>query len=147
MNDAQDLDAIIHALYETISGPAGRQRDWDRMRSLFFPGAHMVRVSIQPDGAPHADVMDVETYIRTTSDYFRQQGFYEVEIARRTEMFGCIAHLFSIYEARNDPAEENPFKRGINSIQLYNDGKRWWVINMLWDNEREGNPMPRKYLP
>jgi hypothetical protein len=146
MNDTEELDAIIHALYETISGPAGQPRDWNRMRSLFFPGANMVRVSIQPDGAPQAAVMDVETYIQNTSEYFLRQGFYEAEIARRTELFGCVAHLFSTYEARNDPAEEEPFKRGINSIQLYNDGKRWWVINMLWDNEREGNPMPSEYL-
>jgi hypothetical protein len=146
MNDTQDLDAIIHALYDTISGPAGHQRDWDRFRSLFFPGAHLVRTSIASDGTPQARVMDVEAYIDTTADYFLKQGFFEAEIARRTELFGNIAHVFSTYEVRSDPADGNALKRGINSMQLFNDGERWWVINMLWDNEREGNPMPKEYL-
>ena len=147
MSDTQSLDEIIRALYETISGPAGAEREWDRMRTLFMPGAHLVRTSVTANDQPQASVMDVETYIRTTADYFRQQGFYEKEIARRTDLFGNIAQVFSTYEARNDPDEVNPFKRGINSIQLFHDGSRWWVVNMLWDNEREDNPMRAEYLP
>lgn len=147
MSDTQNLDDIIRALYQTISGPAGAARQWDRMRSLFMPGAHLVRTSVTADGQPQASVMDVETYIRTTADYFRQEGFYEAEIARRTDLFGNIAQVFSTYEARHDPGEDNPFKRGINSIQLFNDGSRWWVVNILWDNEQEDYPMPAEYLP
>jgi hypothetical protein len=147
MNDNQDIDAVVRALYETISGPASQRRDWDRFRSLFFPGAHLIRTTIASDGTPQANMMDVETYIDTTAEYFSQQDFFEAEIARRTEVFGNIAHVFSTYEARSDPADSRPMRRGINSIQLYNDGEGWRVINMLWDNEREGNPMPKEYLP
>ena len=67
-------------------------------------------------------------------------------VARRTQIFGNVARLFSSYEARFDPDDPEPFKRGINSIQLFHDGKRWWIINMLWDNERDDNPLPAKYL-
>ena len=147
MSDTESLDAIILALYETVSGPAGEERDTPRMRSLFMPGAHLVRTSVSEDGTPQARMMDVDAYARDTADYFRQTGFYETEIARRTDLFGNIAQVFSTYEARIDPREAAPFKRGINSIQLFNDGKRWWVVNMLWDNEREDNPMPAHYLP
>jgi hypothetical protein len=144
MSDTESLDAIIRALYETVSGPAGEQRDTARMRSLFMPGAHLVRTFIAEDGTPQAKMMDVESYAEDTAAYFRQHSFYEVEIARSTDSFGQIAHVFSTYEARNDPAEARPFKRGINSIQLFNDGNRWWVVNILWDNEREDNPLPLK---
>jgi hypothetical protein len=147
MSDTESLDAIILALYESVSGPAGEERDTPRMRSLFMPGAHLVRTSVAGDGTPQAKVMDVETFARDNADYFRQNGFYETEIARRTDLFGNIAQVFSTYEARTDADKEPPFKRGINSIQLFNDGKRWWVVNMLWDNEREDNPMPAEYLP
>jgi hypothetical protein len=147
MSDTETLDAIIRALYETVSGAAGEERDTPRMRSLFMPGAHLVRTTIADDGTPQAKVMDVEAYARDTAEFFRQNGFYEVEIARRTDRFGQIAQVFSTYEARNDLGEAKPFKRGINSIQLFNDGKRWWVANMLWDNERDDNPLPAQYLP
>ena len=147
MSDTQTLDAIIQALYETVSGPAGAERDTPRMRSLYLPGAHLVRTSVTDDGRRVANVMDVDGYIKDTADFFRRNGFYEAEIARRTDLFGNIAQVFSTYEARNGPAEAVPFKRGINSIQLFNDGNSWWIVNMLWDNERDDNPMPPEYLP
>ena len=106
----------------------------------------MIRTSIREDGIPQALVMDVETYISTTAGFFKEQGFYEWEVARCTDRFGNIAHVFSTYEARHDPADPAPFKRGINSIQLFYDGQRWRIMNMLWDNEREDNPLPETYL-
>ncbi len=146
MEHVHDIASLIPALYQSISGPAGQERQWDRMREMFFPGAHMVRTIIAEDGTPQALVMDVETYIETTSAYFREHSFYEIEIARRTERFGNIAHAFSTYESRHNVDDPEPFGRGINSIQLFHDGERWWIINMLWDNEREDNPMPAEYL-
>ncbi len=147
MDAACNIDSLIHALYETICGPSGQERQWDRMRHLFFPQAHMVRTSVGDDGTPRALVMDIETYIATTTPYFQDQGFFEWEVARRTDLFGNIAQVFSTYETRHDLHAPEPFKRGINSIQLFYDGQRWWILNMLWDNEREGNPLPDKYLP
>lgn len=146
METPREIDILVTALYETICGPAGQERQWDRMRTLFFPGAHMIRTSIREGGTPQALVMDVETYISTTAGFFNEQGFYEWEVARRIDRFGNIAHVFSTYEARHDPTEAAPFKRGINSIQLFYDGQRWWIMNMLWDNEREDNPLPEMYL-
>jgi hypothetical protein len=146
MSDTESLDAIIPALYETVSGPAGEERDTPRMRTLFMPGAHLIRTTVADDGTPRAHVMDVESFARENADFFRRNNFYEVEIARRTDLFGNIAQVFSTYEARSE-AEGAAFNRGINSIQLFHDGKRWWVVNMLWDNEREDNPLPAEYLP
>lgn len=147
MSETESLDAIIRAFYESVSGPAGAERGTPRMRAMFMPGAHLVRTTIAEDGTAQAKVMDVDAYVRDTADYFRSNAFYEVEVARRTDLFGQIAQLFSTYEARNDPSEAEPFKRGINSIQLFNDGERWWIVNVLWDNEREDNPVPGEYLP
>ena len=141
-----DIDTLIDTLYDCICGPAGQERQWDRLRGLFFEGAHMIRTEVSDDGIPRAIVRDVEAYIASTAGFFDQQGFYEWEIARRTEIFGNIAHVFSTYEARFDRDDPQPFNRGINSIQLFHDGQRWWIINMLWDNERDDNPLPAKYL-
>lgn len=144
--DVQSVDAIIEALYDVISGAAGQQRDWDRFRSLFLPGGRLISAGVDQEGQPRHTLMTPEDYVARSGPFLERNGFFENEIHRVTEAFGNILHLFSTYESRRTP-EEQPFTRGINSIQLYNDGSRWWVVSILWDSERAGNPIPAKYLP
>ena len=144
--DVASMDAILAALYDVISGPAGQPRNWARMRSLFLPGARLVPTARHPDGTTTARVLDVEAYVERASQAFAAQGFYERGVANRVEQFGQIAHVFSTYEARHDPKDAKPFLRGINSIQLLNDGKRWWVVTIFWQPEDAQTPLPDKYL-
>ena len=144
--DVASMDAIIAALYDVISGPAGKKRDWDRMRSLFLPDARLIPSGPRPGGGYGARVGAVEDYITRSAPYLETQGFFEREIARKTDMFGNIAHVFSTYESRHKADEEKPFARGINSIQLINDGKRWWIVTVFWQGEDEKHPLPEKYL-
>ena len=134
---------MVRAVYDVISGPAGT-RDWARFRLLFADGARMIPVRNTADGSAPA-VMTPEDYIARAGASFEKNAFYESEVARRVETFGNIAHVFSTYESRHAPGEK-PYARGINSIQLAKVGKSWKVITILWDSEREGNPLPAKYL-
>jgi hypothetical protein len=143
--DVVSADAIIKAVYDVISGPAGKKRDWDRMRSLFIPGARLIPTGPRQAGGYGTRVLTVEDYITSGGPYLEKEGFFENEIARRTETFGQIVHAFSTYESRHKP-EEKPFARGINSIQLMNDGKRWWIVTIFWQGEDEKHPLPEKYL-
>ena len=147
--DVSSIDAIINAAYDVISGPAAKKRDWDRERSLFFPGARLIPTATVPgrndvDLAPL--ILDVEGYIERVEPLFAGKGFYEKEVARRTEQFGRIAHVWSTYESRHNADDPEPFMRGINSIQLFNDGTRWWIVNIYWQHEGADAPMPAKYL-
>ena len=144
--DVASMEAIVKALYDVISGPAGQKRDWNRMRSLFIPGARLIPTGPRPTGDSGLRVMDVEGYIAGAANYLETKGFFEREIARRTERFGHIAHVFSTYESRHTGGDPAPFSRGINSIQLLDDGKRWWIVTVFWDAEREGNSLPIEYL-
>ena len=143
--DVGSIDAILNSVYDVISGPAGKKRDWDRMRSLFIPGARLIPTGPRPGGYG-SRVLNVEDYVTRGNTLFEKEGFFEKEIARKTESFGQIAHVFSTYEARHSLADEKPFLRGINSIQLMNDGKRWWIVTIFWQAEDEKNPLPEKYL-
>src|SRR5438477_3757871 len=147
--DVESIDAIIAAAYDVISGPAGKQRDWDRERSLFYPGARLIPTAAVPgrnDVELAPQILDVEGYIARVELLFGKSGFYEKEIARRVEHFGSIAHVWSTYESRHDPTDPEPFMRGINSIQLFNDGKRWWVLSIYWQHESTQHPLPEQYL-
>lgn len=139
--DVESIDAILAALYDVISGPAG-ERDWDRFRSLFVPGALLVPAAPRPDGTAPVRGLGVEDFVRTSGEYFRDNPFYEVELGRRLDRFGNVANAMSAYASRNAPGEE-PFSRGINSITLVTDGVRWYVVSIAWDVDREGNPLPQ----
>jgi hypothetical protein len=136
--DVKSLDAILHAVYDVISGPAG-DRDWNRFRSLFVPEARLTSAQKNKDGSIF--LADVEGYVKGAGDYFKTHGFYERAIVNHVQTFGNIAQVFSSYESRNAP-NEKPFARGVNSIQAFNDGSRWWVISILWDEETPINPLP-----
>ncbi len=141
--DVQSIDSIMAALYDVISGPAG-DRDYDRLRSLFALNANMAASNLNnPEGITR---MTVEGYVRRAGAMFRRMGFFEVELNRITEQYGNVAHVYSTYESRRDPSDAEPFDRGINSIQLFHDGERWWIHSLIWESERSGHEVPEKYL-
>jgi hypothetical protein len=144
--DVSSIDAIVAAVYDVISGPAGEARDWDRWRSLFVEGARLIPVGRTRDGAVRHRVMTPEDYVQMSGAALEQSGFFETEVGRVTEAFGQIAHLFSAYESRRSADDAEPFARGINSFQLLNDGTRWWVVSIMWDSERPDNPIPDRYI-
>lgn len=145
-DDTSSLDAILTALYEVISGPAGQARDWNRMRNLFAPGARLIPTVYRPDSVPGLRVWSVDQYITTVGPRLESGGFFEREIARRTERYGGVVHAFSTYESRRKADDATPFARGINSIQAFYDGKRWWIVTIYWEGERPDNPIPAGYL-
>ena len=163
--DVASIDAIITAAYDSISGPAGEKRNWERERSLYFPGARLIPTArpVTSDPPSHGfgaagegqvtsenkiapQILDIEGFIARVEPFFKENGFYEKEIARRTEQFDQIAHVWSTYESRHDLSDPEPFMRGINSFQLFNDRKRWWIVSIYWQHESAQHSLPEKYL-
>lgn len=157
-DEVETIDGIIAAVYNVISGPAGQKRDWDRMRTLFAPGARLIpTAAVRPaDAAPDAplngdeahaaQVLDLDGYVARAGKYLEENGFFESETARRVETYGHIAHAWSTYESRHKADDAAPFARGLNSIQLIHDGRRWWVLSIFWEAETPRTPIPEKYL-
>ena len=144
--DVASPDAILAAVYDVISGPAG-PRDWDRFNSLFAPGARLIPIGPRKD-KPGINilVMTPKDYSDRAGAYFDKNGFVEREASRKTERYGNIMQVFSTYESRHDAKDEKPFARGINSFQLYNDGTRWWIVTIMWQEETPDNPLPKEFL-
>lgn len=139
------LDAIVRTLYASIypkrhkDGVTGvAQPDWTRFRALFDPSARLVKV----DGA-RTDAMSVDSFIAHV-EASPQRAIEERELARRTDAYAGIAQVFSSYD-RVDASGQ--VCRGINTIQLRNDGRRWWIFSLMWADECEADPMPSRYLP
>ena len=145
--DVKSVDAILAALYDVISGPKGQARDWNRMRSLFIPDAQLIPSRINKD-TQHVDaiVLSVDDYIARSSTTMTTNGFFEHSIHNQVEQFGNIAHIWSTYESRHASTDAQPFARGINSIQLLKSGDRYYIVQILWDNETPATPIPPEYL-
>jgi hypothetical protein len=136
MTDDQAIGAVIDEMYDMISGPAGR-RDWSRQANCFLPDARQIRTFIDSDGRPAMLAMDPEEYRENVTPFFAENPFFEVETARRIDVFGNMAHVWSEYEARTAPDDATPERRGINSIQLFRHPDAGWrIVAMIWDNHR-----------
>ena len=143
--DHASVDAIVAALYSSISGPAGQVRDTARFLDLFLPDAQLCAMVTDSAGRRHVVYRQLRPFIAGINRYTAQNGFFETELARRTEAWGGLTHVWSTYESRHTPGEA-PFARGINSIQLLHDGSRWWVAAITWTDESTGTPLPKRYL-
>jgi hypothetical protein len=141
-DDVRSIDAVLHAAYDSISGPAG-PRDWNRFRSLFLPQARFTQVGEAPDGSKFVISWGVEEFIRDAGTIFSKDPFYENAIVNLPERYGGMAQVLSSYESKRTP-EGKAFERGVNSFQLLNDGKRWWIVSIFWDSERPNNPLPAR---
>lgn len=144
---ATTIDSTIEALYGVISGPKGQERDWDFFRFLFHPEAKLIVSGKREDGGYGSRYISLDDYIQSSGKWMLENGFFENELHRVTERFGPIAHVFSSYESFRTEADETPFMRGINSIQLMHTGERWMIMNIYFTQETEENPIPEKYLP
>ncbi|HEX8649425.1 MAG TPA: hypothetical protein VF708_01190 [Pyrinomonadaceae bacterium] len=145
--DVATLDGIMKAFYEVVSGPAGQPRQWARDRTLYIQGMRFVATGVRKgESKPYANIIDHQTFVDQSNDFMVRDGFYEREIHRVTRRFGNIAHIFSTYETRQKP--DGPVtSRGVNSLELYYDGTRWWIASAVWDGERADNPIPKELLP
>jgi len=151
-NDGASVDSILAALYASVSHDEASTPNWERMRNMFLQVGMLI-----PPKNPKSElftVLDVDGFeervkqgIASTKAKGDPTSFFEKEIARRTDCFGNVCQVFSTYESRRAPSDEKPFVRGINSIQLVNDGHRWWIASVAWDQERPDNPIPPQYLP
>lgn len=146
-DDVSTLDGIIETLYAVISGPAGEARDWDRFHTLFIPeGARLVPSGRGPEGQASYQVWTPAEYAERAGPQLESGGFFEREIGRVTERFGNVVHVFSAYDSKRTLDDPEPFARGINSIQLFHDGSRYWIVTIFWDSERPDNLLPARYL-
>ena len=143
-DDFTTIDGLLFAMYDTISGPAGVEPDWNRERSLFALGARLIPTRVGPEGQLRVQPLTVDEYIETRAPYLRDNAFYEREVLRRIEEFGHVAQVFSIYESAETP-DGPAFVRGVNLIQLIFTSGRWWIQSILWENDVEGARLPKSF--
>jgi hypothetical protein len=143
--DVDSIGAILRAAYDANSGPAG-SIDWQRLRSLFAPGARLIPSGRDSAGHWHMRALSVNQYVSAAAKGTLTHGNYEHEIGRKVDSFGAIAQVFSAYAWHGDANDKRPPSRGVNSFQLFYDGTRWYIVTIYWNAERPGLTIPAEYL-
>ncbi len=144
--DAATPDALVRALYESISGPVGQERDWTRFRNLWLPGAKIILASQKYHGKPAYESLSIEPFILRVTTYYRQEGFYEKELAGKMNQFGHIASYWSAFEVRKGSPAGALYARGISSWQMVKKDDRWWISQLIFDFESNQLAIPDRYL-
>lgn len=142
--DVATIDGIMKAYYEVVSGPAGVERDWARDRSLHHPQAQVAIIRDRDDGSSFVAIMTLAEFHGPPGP--AETAFYEFEIQREVRRHGANAHVWSTYEWRSE--EDGPARgRGVNSIQMYFDGKRWFITEWMFDGRSAAPTVQDAYLP
>ncbi len=143
-NDVATVNGIIAALYGSISFPKGGGPQLELLRSLWISeGRLLIPKRDQPDSRSTAvDEFIERCKVTFAGERFAGKGFRETETHRQENRFGNILHAFSAYEAVMSDPDDIVIGRGINSIQMLWEDGRWWLVSMVWDDERPDNPMP-----
>jgi hypothetical protein len=144
-DDDAAIAALIADFYDAVSGPAG-PRSVERQRRIFHPAAPLARTGVGADGKPWCTVMTPEGWVEDTAAFFATNDFHESDAGLEVERFGHIAWARSVYEARRHPGDSQLVKRGVNSIQLFHDGGRWWILHVVWTDERPDLPLPAGWV-
>lgn len=143
--DVKSIDSITEALYASISGEKGVERDWDRFKNLFIAEAYLMPTGVNEEGKVVYSRWGIDEYIERVDKFFLENGFLEIEISKEVEQFRNIAHVFTTYESRRTK-DGDIIARGINSVQLFYDNDRWWIVSVFWSPESSEHPIPGKYL-
>ena len=142
--DVATIDGMVKAFYEVISGGIGQPRQWGRDKTLYAPDVRFVAMSLR-DGKPHASILSHAKYVNSSNESFVKEGFVERELGRVVHRFGNMAHVYSAYEWET-AGEKKERGRGVNSLEFFWDGARWWISAVTWEEERADNPIPKEFL-
>ncbi|MDX1438593.1 MAG: hypothetical protein R3284_01705 [Rubricoccaceae bacterium] len=145
--DLTTIEGTIEALYHVISGPEGFEIDEATFHSIFTDDARLSATYITREGSQGYISWSPAEYLESVWNGPRERGFFEVEAARTVEEFDNIVHVFSTYESRWNEDDEEPFQRGINSIQMVKRDGRYYIVSILWQGESADAPIPTEYLP
>ena len=145
--DVRTVRAIVEAFFNAISAPAGGKIDRERLRSLFVPDGRIEIPLPSTNGKP-TDVVFLtpDQYADGSDSETATTGFFDRMLALQVQQFGVMAHVYTSYESREKPEDPKPFVRGMKSLELLNSNGRWFLVQVSWDRERPGNPIPDRYL-
>jgi hypothetical protein len=145
--DVSTIDGMVRAYYEVVSGPADKQREWGRDRTLYIPGIRFLIFREDKDGRTSVRTLTHQQFVEESEAAMAGKAFYEREVHRIAHRAGDVVHVLSTAEQKYSP--DGPVEgRSIDSLEMYWDGWRWWITSAnIWEVETKAHPLPTEFLP
>ena len=146
-DDVSSPEKLVEALFDAYSAKAG-ERDWERLRSLFYPtvGLNMVIHPREGGGRDLGILPSHQDYRNWCEDMLAVNNLFEWEFRKEIRQWGHMAHVVASVAVADEPNGE-PFGYAMQNIQLYWDRNRWWVVSILVDLITPDNPFPPEFQP
>lgn len=146
-DDLAGINQTVQEFFAAISAAPDTKLDRERLRSLFVPGGRIATARPPKANTPaQIYIMTPDEYADGSDRFTAKYGFFDHVLHNHVEKFGLMAHVYSAYESRNSPGDATPMARGIKSIDLLHSDGKWLLVQVFWDSERPGNPIPQEYL-
>ena len=137
------IDGIVNELLRFISIKPGQQRNLEDFQKLFLPTARFYVHSQRDSVALPVESVNLQEFVELLDDPYYEKGFTELELGKKVDEYNGVAHVFQAFYGKDSDGFE---ARGINSYQLVYFHNRWWIVNLLWTDDSNGEKIPQKYL-
>jgi len=134
--ELEQINDTITKLFAAISFPEGQPPNMHKIKGLFIDRGLLIDYNEE-----QAQIFGVVDFIEHFNQLCQEgiiSGLEDREVYHKTKIYDRIAHRYSFYEARVDPASA-PFAKGINSIQLVKIGSEWRISSMAWNDDSRGD--------
>jgi hypothetical protein len=137
------LDQLTADFFRAVSFEEGETPFYDDIYALFIEPGLLIKNSLATP-----EVSSVHQFIESRQAMVNSgelTRFREVELSGITEIFGNVAHRFSVY-AKSGTLKGVSFEaRGMISTQFIMTPTGWKMSAMAWDDERAGLSIPERY--
>ena len=126
------LDGIIKAYYDVVTIKKGEKINYERDSLLHIAGVRVGSAGIDAKGNPILQYTSLSEFHRQSDAYMEKNGFWEHETVRTVQHIQNIYHVWSSYVSAYTPGGKT-IAQGVNSIELFFDGKRFWILGWFYD--------------
>jgi hypothetical protein len=135
-----ELDRLTAEFFDAVSFESGGTPAYRKIHALFIETGLLIKNS-----GPTPEIASVREFIeprQATVSAGALTRFKEAELSETTEIFGNVAHRFSVY-AKSGSLHGADFEaRGMISTQFVLTPGGWRMSAMAWDDERPGLSLP-----
>jgi len=135
-----ELDRLSAEFFRAVSFEPGEAPPYDNIHALFIESGLLIKNS-----GTTPEISGIREFIEPRQAMVRSgelTRFRETELSASTQIFGNVAHRFSVY-AKDGTMKGTPFEaRGMISTQFVKTPSGWKMSAMAWDDERPGLSLP-----
>lgn len=129
----KEIKNLLDCFYEIISGYRNQPRNWTQFITLISQDARFIIIRNSGNNL-NIEYYTVDQYIDRLKIFLSKNDFYEYGECYKIEIYNNLASAFTRYKAKRNKNDSVLIKQGINLVHFINDGHRWFISSMQWED-------------